>query len=496
MTLTNSSYPGSPNSHSSPLKVVPPVTRNDEPAAFKEPSSVASPTTTPTLPNSVRISTRWLAVGAIGVGLAGIGLIPLPHYVTGSAEVISTQKARQTVTMPVRGLVMLSVEPNQTVQPGQLIAQVKSEELEDKIAAAAIALEQAQNTRVEATQKLNLAQSQLQVVSTEEQNAQKQVDKSRAELDRIARGNRLPEIRQLESEIDGLNSEMAGYRQQLALVEAEIQDYSPLAEQGALPRSTLRALMKEQATLMARVEETHSGVAGKSHAIAGIVEQHQDELERAQRQLAQTQAARVSAQAVVVAQQTAVASAQQMVEQFSEQLQRFEHSQQQLELRATTTGTVVRSDLDLLHRRHLEAGEEILSIVDLTHLSAAVQVRQEDAALVKTGLSVTFHPRNAERQSYAAQVQERDIAPVVRVEETQQQRAMMVRILIDNQDAQLRPGEKGTAHIAVGKMPIYQKLQREFLRLVPIERWKFFLRASLTLVGFFYLRFKEQAPAL
>ncbi|NES97300.1 MAG: HlyD family efflux transporter periplasmic adaptor subunit [Desertifilum sp. SIO1I2] len=474
MTVTNSPYPGSNPSNRSPLKVIPPATQNDEVTTLNEPSTVSSPTSTPEKQSFPRISPQGLAVAVVAMGLGGISLIPLPHYVTGSAEVISTQKARQTVTMPVEGIVRLSVEPNQKVKPGQLIAEVNSDELEDKIAAATLELEQAHQAVLSGYQKLSMAQSQLQVALTEEQNAQKQVDKHRAELKSIAQGHPLPQIRQLESEIGGLNSEMAGYRQKLVLVEAEIQDYAPLAQEGALPRSTLRALMKEQVTLMALTKETQSTISGKSHAIAAVTKQLLDQLEAVDRQLAQTQAARVSAQTVVLAQKSAVASAEEMVVKLTEQLQRLELSKQQLQLRAWAEGTVVKLDLDLLHNRHLQAGEEILSIVDLTHLSAAVQVRQEDAALVSAGLSVTFHPRDTERKFYAAQVQERDIAPVVRVDETQQQRAIGVRISIDNDDAQLRPGEKGTAHIAVGKMPIYQKVQREFLRLVPVERWKFF----------------------
>lgn len=57
---------------------------------------------------------------------------------------------------------------------------------------------------------------------------------------------------------------------------------------------------------------------------------------------------------------------------------------------------------------------------------------------------------------------------------SQQPSELTVRILIDNHEQRLRPGMRGTTHINIGKTPLYQRLQREFLRLVPVEKWKFF----------------------
>jgi hypothetical protein len=55
----------------------------------------------------------------------------------------------------------------------------------------------------------------------------------------------------------------------------------------------------------------------------------------------------------------------------------------------------------------------------------------------------------------------------VEPDDTQQRRIATVRLLIDNTDQRLRPGSGGYAKIVSERIPLYQRLGREILKLVP-----------------------------
>jgi multidrug resistance efflux pump len=130
---------------------------------------------------------------------------------------------------------------------------------------------------------------------------------------------------------------------------------------------------------------------------------------------------------------------------------------------------VITENLDRFENKHLSAGEPLLEIVNLTQLTASVKFRQEDADLIEPGAKVRFRPREAVLRDYTATVQE--ISPVVETDQSQQQRNLTVKIIIDNDDSRLRPGVVGDARLETEPMPIYQNVQREFLKVVPVGKW-------------------------
>jgi hypothetical protein len=129
-------------------------------------------------------------------------------------------------------------------------------------------------------------------------------------------------------------------------------------------------------------------------------------------------------------------------------------------------------DLDKLNNQFLSAGSKILEIVDLQQLTVAVLVKPEDAPLVHIGDKVTFRPQGTV-SSYTGTVQSKnDIDSLVQSDGVQHPPMVAVRVSLNHQrDNLLRPGLPGYAHIETKSLWLYQKLQREFVKLVPVGKF-------------------------
>jgi len=570
----------------SAAKPTPPQTENTEVTDSKKQVPQPSPATTETPPNEEKkkrsllpIISKIVVIGAVAAGGYYIGMMPVSHTVTGKAEITSTPTARQLVTMPFDGAVTLKVIPNQKVKAGDIIAEITSFELDNKIADARRVWEQAKVDFNAAEKQLIVIQSRLEGARTEEAIARTIADKRREELLAIMSDRGLPKTRQFKHEIDriksdktGINHEIAGARSEIVEIELLIRgtrsEIAGLQNQSRVIESEIAELettikgkegeIEKLENRLSKIEESLvplenlvvEGGIGKLHpqlvnfkdkkedvllsihreesAIAALKEQinqkenqlaaHREQINQKESQLAAQQekipqkqsqinylenqwqqrdniiaakaeeieefkrlleeeiadkeyeleqkiAARQSLQKEVEATAAAMMDKKQLVEQSFAEIQRLEKEQQGLILKATTSGTVVSSDLDLLNNRNLKAGDEILSIVDLQQLTASVKINQEDIELVEPQMPVEFKPRNADISSYSAKVL--DIPPLVKLDEAGQNPILTVTIAIDNQSDRLRPGLEGYAHIKTEEMRIYQKITREFLKLFP-----------------------------
>jgi multidrug resistance efflux pump len=570
----------------SAAKPTPPKTENTEITDSKKPAAQPSPTTAETPPTEEKkkrsllpIISKIVVIGAVAAGGYYIGMMPVNHTVTGKAEITSTPAARQLVTMPFDGAVTLKVIPNQKVTAGDIIAEITSFELDNKIADARRVWEQAKVDFNAAEKQLIVVQSRLEGARTEEAIARTIADKRREELLAIMSDRGLPKTRQFEHEINriksdktgidheiagarseiaeiqlliqGTRSEIAGLQNQSRVIESEIAEIETtiIGKEGEIEKIENR-LSKIEPDINRLQELADEGLVGSMHpqlvnfkdkkedlllsihreesAIAALKEQinqkenqlaaHQEQINQKESQLAaqrekipqkqsqinylenqqqqrdniiaakaeeiaefqrlledeiadkeyeleQKRAARQSLQKEVEATAAAMMDKKQLVEQSLAEIERLEKEQQGLILKATTSGTVVSSDLDLLNNRNLKAGDEILSIVDLQQLTASVKVSQEDIDLVEPQMPVEFKPRDADIGSYSAKVL--DIPSVVKLDESGQNPVLTVTIGIDNQSDRLRPGLEGYAHIKTEEMRIYQKITREFLKLFP-----------------------------
>ncbi|NEP13755.1 MAG: biotin/lipoyl-binding protein [Symploca sp. SIO2C1] len=438
---------------------------------------------------------RWLFLGAAILGLSAVASIPLPHYVTGEAEITSRRDAREQLTMTASGRVQIHVRANQQVQPGDLIAEIQSDELDNQLAEAERELERAEQGVRGANQQLMLAEARLSAAQNHEKIARERTQRSSREL-KIS--SSLPQVQRLEREREAFSSEIAAIEASIAGIEAEITGlqgelskiddivamYQSLESKGAIGKKQLLEVQREQVAVKGQIEQRKNAIAAQRRQIQqqeSLKAAHTAQIGEANQQLSDTldtdadELKRVAAQTMTAKTEVAAAvahiqSQKELVDKWETDIQQLEQQREKLQLVAQKAGTVITRDLDLLNGKRLEAGEEILEVVDLEQLTAQVRIRQEDKDLVNTSAKVRFY-RQGDRQHYSAVVEDSSIVPVVQTEENQQKPMVEVRIAIDNRERLLLPGVEGYAHIDCQNLRVYQKVGREFNKLFNLGKY-------------------------
>jgi multidrug resistance efflux pump len=203
----------------------------------------------------------------------------------------------------------------------------------------------------------------------------------------------------------------------------------------------------------------------KSAAIAAAKQSLQDSATDMQAEASSQDTALQAARMIRLAEDQMTAQ-QDAVRNLEARVKQLETLRQNLTLKASLTGTVLTSDLDVKKMQELKPGEEfLLQIADLNKLTATVRVREEDLEFFNVGDAVTFRPRQDKLRTYNAQVNA--ILPKLNPDESQQKHEAWVRIVVDNSDGKLRPSSTGYAKIWSEWIPLYERLGRELLRLWP-----------------------------
>ncbi len=355
------------------------------------------------------------------------------------------------------------MQPHQTVQAGQPLALIASDDLDRQIDEASINTEQSWLSAQSAQQQLRPLQARLAAARVDVATSQQQADQLQQELTQATQGVVPPQVNELESEIAGLQSEQAGIQANLAQLEQRLRRYAPAVQSGAIAQDQWTDLQQQQAILVSQVQAKGAQIQAKQAQIQVVTKALHDELIQRQNQVerltAQRDATATEVTAMVAEQQNRL----QVVTQRQAELQRRQAARQQLVVQASITGMVVTEDLDLLTGQTLKEGEKLLEIVNLEQLTASVTIAQEDAALVKPGATVKFRPREGELREYSATVQ--SITPVVTSDETHQTHSVAVQLVLQNPDHRLQPGAVGYAHIQTASLSIAQRVQRELFKL-------------------------------
>ncbi|MBD2121866.1 HlyD family secretion protein [Trichocoleus sp. FACHB-262] len=443
------------------LKVVPPEMIASSPKTSVPPQPTAQPTSTP------HHSQRWFMLGLITVGMGILSQVPVPNYLPAPTELTSTTQARQAVTVPYAGIVRIHVHPEQSVVPGQLVAEVNSDQLSREISEAEITLEVAKAALNNAQQNLQIVQKTYQEVQAVADSAQLATAQIAADARAIADNNPPPMVKSLRADIETLQTDLKRY-------ESDVERYQRLVAEGVY-----NADAAPVTDVINRRDRIKPEIESKRQQIRELEKQTQERLERQQAEEMQKQIAVSTARESVVAAEVELRDKQQLVIKQTQKLQSLRSQLEKLKVTATVAGTVVTANLDLLQNQSMQPGQKLLDIVELKYLTANVKVSQQDYSLISlalqnASLQATFHPRDTVGRVYPATVTLQNINSIATAEMSQQPSELTVQISIDNHDNLLRPGMRGTTHINVGRTPLYQRVQREFLRLVPIEKWKLF----------------------
>ncbi|MEC4853098.1 MAG: efflux RND transporter periplasmic adaptor subunit, partial [Jaaginema sp. PMC 1079.18] len=288
------------------------------------------------------------------------------------------------------------------------------------------------------------------------------------------------QVAAIEAEIAGIEAEIVGLQGQLTAVQKTVTALTSLQSHGAIREADLWEAQGRLASLTADISQRRGLMAAKRQEIEqqhGWMAAKTAQMDEVDFQFAKTAlAARDDYQAQATYTETArteVATAeahlrasQELAARWQLDVQQLEQQRSQLTLVATHAGTVITPDLDLLDGTRLEAGQELLTVVDLQQLTAEVEIRQEDLDWVQPGARVRFR-RPADARVYEAVVTDAGIVPVVQTSEQQQRPMLKVRILIDNSQEFLLPGVEGYAHIQTPKVCLARKVSREFQKLFP-----------------------------
>jgi len=463
---------------------------NQRPALQVVPPAALKPTTPPVSPkptDSPAVTTQtaptattetshsyanylWFILVAI-IGISCLRFITVGSTVSSSdAEIISSPDGRDRVTMPISGKIKeFLVRPNQWVESAQTVALVKSEELKKDIAEATRLNDQFQSEAALSQQQIAIMEANFKEASAKQAASHQKTESLQQQLNQ---GNLLPQIQELQIKLTWINTDIGGLQDELNKVEEHIRRYQPLAKQGGLALNKLEEEQKEQSKINRQIEEKKSQAEATKIQMDGLREKLQQDLRQQQVDENQSVAAVNSAMQQIKQAVANVQIRQQVATQRNKELQRVQNREQEdLRIRAGKAGYIVNLDLDKKQNQYLQAGSPLFDIVNPKQQMVEVRIKPEDVHLVKKGQLVTFRPKGRGLLNYQGTVY--SIEPAASPKEPQQQPTVKVTVSLNQGQnlEQLQPGFPGDAHIEVESMFLYQKLQREFEKLVPIGKF-------------------------
>jgi multidrug efflux pump subunit AcrA (membrane-fusion protein) len=416
-----------------------------------QPLQLAPPTRKPHLP------LKQIAILlTIATSVSLISLIPTSFEVGGSVELETREGARAIVRTPIAGVITeIYVKPGQTVQPGQILAQLSSLELDREIATIEQQLVQAHQVLDTAQKQRIRAEAQLVEVQA---IAEAMMAKTRRES---LRAKALTQG-QLTPEIQVLNTQRQRLQERIPELQEKLQRYDSLYEQGAISRNRRDEVESE-------LHNIESNLVAKTQEIAAAKQNQTDTASDLQTETA-SQLAAIDASEMIATAQSQMITQQQAIATLKNRLSELKTHKQNLTLRSPIAGVILTNDLDLRQNQELKPTEDfLLEIAELSNLTATVDIKEEDLEYVENHKPVTFRPRQAKLRPYTATVQR--ILPQIQHEPSQPQPIAQVEIVVDNSDGKLYPGATGYAKIYSERIPLYQRLGRELMRLVPLERF-------------------------
>jgi multidrug efflux pump subunit AcrA (membrane-fusion protein)/Zn-dependent protease len=449
MNSTNSdSYPLKPRT-TPPLQVVQPRTK---PAAPTTPAdSTASQPSTPA--KSYR---GWAIFTIVAISLGMMSFIPTSFEVGGPVELETREGARAVVRTPMAGVVAeIHVKPGESVQRGQVLAQLSSWELDRDITVTEQQLAQVRQNLQESRQEFIRAQAQLIEVKAVAQRTQKKATRERDRAAILTQGQLTPEIQVLETQRQRL-------QERIPEVEDKARRYQELHAQGVISQDRRDEVRFE-------LRDLQSALAAKTQEIEAAKQRLKDTASDLQSETVSQQAS-IDASRMIADAEGQMAAGRDAIATLEHRLAQLKILRENLTLRSPMTGVVLTNDLDLRRNQELKPGAEfLLEIADLNDLTATVEVKEEDLEYVHLNKPVTFRPRQAKLRPYNATV--KMILPKIQSDPTKPHRVARVQIVVNNSDGKLFPGASGYAKIWSEQIPLSQRLGREFQRLIPLERF-------------------------
>lgn len=463
----------------SPLKVV-----NPNPQIPPEIPQEITPEKTPKSPIKLPLKPILITLGLGGV-MIGIAHIPASNAVRSDAKLEPAPDSHQIIYTATAGtLKEFLIKPGQHLQKNDPIAITSTEEMQTEISDAEAKFQQTLANLESTNNRINTYNSKLTEATIQEAAIQRQTQQIQTEINQLETGTPPPEIEKTNQEInalqnnsDSLQSQLNSRQEQLSIVEEQLSRYQDLMKDGAIALREVDTLKKEAANLRGetgslqnKIQEIQSQKNAKQAEIETLTKAKQDQLKELQDQLSNRTAIRQTAQEELTAIKADVQNQIPLLKTFKDELQRRQNKQEKNQIiKASKSGFVMTQDFYKLTGKTLQQGEPVVEIADLRQLLAIIEVRQEDSDLIKAGATVTFHPVEPGIPSYTTRIDKIDL--VMQPDATQQKQLLKVRAIIDNPEQKLLPGAKVYAQIESDPIPLYEKVQREFLKLFNFRKY-------------------------
>lgn len=463
MTSSNHS---NPSNQRPTLQVVPPT-------ALKPTPQPVTPTPK-TIPNVATTSSSFslihtlLKIGVIA-GIGALGFIPVSQTVDGKSEVTVDPAARQIVNMKIPGIVKILRRHNDLVQIGDPLALIKSKEVDKDIAEAKKQSEQFEYEVASIQLQPNVMEASVEEALAKQTVIHNRVEFLQQQLTQLSKGSLPPQFQELQSQQAVINSDILALQANLDMITIRLKRYQEAIKAQAISLNQVEELEQQKNSLLQQIQGKQHQREAKNYQMDIFKQNLQQELSQKQAEENQVVKSVQTAQQHLQQAKSNVQNRQKLAKPRAEELSRVQERKEDLVVRAEKAGTIVSVDLDKKENLFMSAGSPILEIVDLKKLMLKVQIKSEDRQLVSIGKIVTFRPQGNGFSSYKGAVIKID--SVVSSEGLQPTNTITVYVSFNQTYNSLLPGLPGHAHIEVDSMLLYQKIQREFEKSVPIDKF-------------------------
>lgn len=481
--MTNTSNPQPPS-----LKVVPPA-KMDAQTQKKQETPVQEAIAPPE-----KKGTPWgrllLLLGLAG-GLFAVSQVEVTTSVRGKGQLKPLPENLQYVYLDEPGRILnFMVADGEPVESGTILAQVQSQDLKDEIMAEEIRL-------AEEEAKLTTASQEIAVLTHRDLEAQQRVraareTRARVEDDvaRLSSSSPPPRIERITHEIKSMDSQIAGLERTMThqnnrldnlQVRIERLGENGVIEEGALSVSYQEDLQERVEILreqinssISRIEELRNRQQAKQAEIDTLAEDKERKLEDLDHQFrseeAQWRTIEQELEAAQAAHQAQVATVQKVKERIAQlKSQQLENR----ELESPISGIIFAQDLSEKRGKWLDRHDPVLQIANLNRLKAEIAFHQADADLIQEivergSAQVELKPIQPGYPTEIAKVS--NMKRFTQPDDSAQTQELILTATVNN------GGEKGLinsefyAEIEVGKMPLYQRVQRELTKVLKLRQ--------------------------
>ncbi len=470
------------------LKVVPPE-------QIKPPAKSSHPPVQEAMKPPEKPGINWsriLFLLVLGVGGFALSQMEVTMQVRGKATLKPLPQKTQSVYSEEGGKITnFMVKHGDWVQVGEVVAEVKNPDLEERILEEQSKLQEDQTKLTAATERIALLVTEYTVAEELVRSHQNQWQKSQEDVDRLSSDSPPHEIQIILHEIQSIDDQIAGLEKSIQNRQEQVQKsqdgLDQLRESGAIEEGALSfkyqndleqellRITDDRDNYQSRVTELESQKQAKQANMERVKQNIERERDDRQDQLSYQQANREKAAQALRSAQIEKAQYMALVQSREKKIaELLAKSSVNQKLKAGISGRVVALDLSEKNGKWLDRREPVMQIIQMDQLEARIAFHPTDAALIEQVLNqgsviVTLKPQQPEYDSFEAKVS--DMEPVMPYDQTQQTPQLVVTATVENENkVEQWINNELYAAIEVEKMPLYKRVQRELMKVLKLRQ--------------------------